>query len=169
MNIIFNSPFYHWFYLQPHCAIIRDDLCCSNLDCQFYLILGPAFFFLACPVCAVKHLWGKPGKKRRYPRSSQSDMDLICDAYTVAASKRVFSPLHSQSCLFPSFHCPTAPQGLAAGVTWSLLRSGGVNEPCSISPHFHVLKSVPYLYQLISDPANNSLFQLLFAACVGLW
>lgn len=63
MKIIFNSPFYHWFYLQPHCAIIRDDLCCSDLDAQFYLILGPAASSL--PVVSVLEGSGEESQERK--------------------------------------------------------------------------------------------------------
>lgn len=42
-----------FFYLQPNCDIIRDDMCWSNLDFQFYFILGPAFFFFACHVICM--------------------------------------------------------------------------------------------------------------------
>lgn len=88
----------------------------------------------------------------------------MCGAYTVASSKWIFLHFYSQSCLFPGFPCPTAPQGLVpAGLRW---------DQCSLQhlPHSPVLRSglFPYLHQLIFDPANTSPFQLLFAACAGL-
>lgn len=51
--MILNSQLYDYFYLQPNCDIIRDNMCCSNSDFQFYFILGPAFFFLACHIIYV--------------------------------------------------------------------------------------------------------------------
>lgn len=99
MNIIFNSAFYHCFYLQPHWAVIRDDVCCSNLGSQFYLILGWAFFFLACPVCAGKLWWGKSGKKR-YPRSS------VRSGFHVWCLHRVFIQVGFSSLTLPKLTLP---------------------------------------------------------------
>lgn len=156
MNIIFNSPFYHWFYLQPHCAVIWDDLCCNNLDSQFYLILGPAFFFLACPRCAAKLWWAKSGKKRSNPRIVRHGFNVWClhSGFFLSYAPKADS---SQALLS---HSPSGPG------CWDQV--GSMNP--SASPSTSTFSDLfPYLYQLIFDAANNSLFQLLFAACVGLW
>lgn len=126
---------YHW----PVLAVAVTKHLCAG--CHHAC---PSVFLQSWKTAAHEHMWQMccgltssvvQGGWR--PSASESRFILLlCDPYSGASLRWFFSTTHITT-LPSGFLCPLVHQGLSAGVALLLLRSGWINEVCSISPFLY--------------------------------